>query len=263
MARAGTANGTRAGRSLDWRSAVHFAQGALAATLLVAVGVVAVRWGNEAGNLPIRAVKVEGSLRHLDPAELKRAVAAHVGGGFFAVDINAIRGAVLQRPWVDQVWVRRVWPDTLRIRVHEHVALARWGEHGLLSERGIWFAAPQEGAARELPRLSGPEGLQAALAKRYRSLRERIEPLGMRLAGIQVSDRRAWRITLDNGIEVRLGRGDVDELMTRFLDLYPRVLADAAGRVQTVDLRYTNGFAVRWKPQERQPGEAEPAVNAS
>lgn len=263
MARAKRPKGKRGSRSVDWRSGLHFAEGALFGAVLVAVGVVGMRWAGDAGSLPIRNVKVEGAFRHLDAAELKRTVAAHVGGGFFAVDIDAIRRAVARRPWVDQVWVRRVWPDTLHIRVREHVALARWGERGLVSERGVWFDAPQEPFTRELPVLSGPEGLQAVLAGRFLALRDSLAPLGLRPVRIQVTERRAWRIRLDNGIEVRLGRGDVDELMERFVALYPRVLAEAAPRVETVDLRYTNGFAVRWKPQAPQPGGADGATNAS
>jgi len=101
------------------------------------------------------------------------------------------------------------------------------------------------------------------LAVRYLELRDMLAPLGLRPAAIQVSDRRGWRVRLDNGIEVQLGRGDVDELMSKFVGLYPRVLAEAATRVETVDLRYTNGFAVRWKPEDRQPAEAEAATNAT
>ena len=255
-------NGKRALQP-DWRSWVHFSQGALVAALLLALGVLGVHWANAAGSLPIRAVKVEGTFRYLNADELKRTVAAHAGGGFFRVNIDAIRKAVAERPWVDQVWVRRVWPDTLRIGVREHVALARWGEHGLVSERGIWFAAPQDAFTRELPLLAGPEGLQPVLAARFGALRDVLAPLHLRPASIHVSERRAWRIRLDNGIEVRLGRGDVDELMAKFVTLYPRVLAETAARVETVDLRYTNGFAVHWKPQVQQPGDAAAATKTS
>ncbi len=71
-----------------------------------------------------------------------------------------------------------------------------------------------------------------------------------------VTDRRAWQMTLDNGIELRFGRGDVDALLDRFARVYLRVLSASATRIAAVDLRYTNGFAVRWKDAPDDKGKA-------
>jgi cell division septal protein FtsQ len=49
-----------------------------------------------------------------------------------------------------------------------------------------------------------------------------------------------------NGIEINLGREDFTERLQRFVDIYPRILASQSDKIAVVDLRYTNGFAVRW-----------------
>jgi cell division protein FtsQ len=40
----------------------------------------------------------------------------------------------------------------------------------------------------------------------------------------------------------------VDERLERFFDVVAPALAGDMARVQYVDLRYTNGFAVGWRP---------------
>jgi cell division protein FtsQ len=63
-----------------------------------------------------------------------------------------------------------------------------------------------------------------------------------------LSARRAWRIELDKGLTVELGRDNADVRLARFIDAYPRTIAAMGDSVQYVDLRYPNGFAVRLPP---------------
>lgn len=249
------ANKPKQRRAIPWHVWWRHGQNVLALGVLVGVVALVVHWALNPANLPIRTVKVEGAFRHLDEQELQRAVGAKVNGGFFGVDIDAIRAAVAERPWVDRVQVRRMWPDRLYIHVTEHEPLARWGDHGLVDVNGVWFGAEQQPFTQSLPQLRGPKGFERQLAQRYRSLRDGLQALGLQPVRLVMTDRRAWQMTLDNGIELRFGRGDVDALVRRFARVYPRVLAESATRIAAVDLRYTNGFAVRWKDGAAQTTE--------
>ena len=77
--------------------------------------------------------------------------------------------------------------------------------------------------------------------------------LGLRITNINVNDRRAMQLTLSNGVQLFMGRvRDTSESgteMMRFVRAYKATLAPQIDRVQFVDLRYTNGVAVRWKQQ--------------
>lgn len=238
---------SKARQPIQWGVWWRRAQNVTALGVLLGVIAAVVGWMLDPANLPIRTVKVEGAFRHLDESELQRAVTTRVHGGFFGVDIDAIREAVSERPWVDTVQVRRMWPDRLYIHVSEHRPLARWGENGLVDVNGVWFGAEQEPFTASLPELIGPKGFERQLADRYRTLSDRLQSTGLRPVRLVVTERRAWQMTLDNGIELRFGRGDVDALLGRFSKVYPRVLSESATRIAAVDLRYTNGFAVRWK----------------
>ena len=73
-----------------------------------------------------------------------------------------------------------------------------------------------------------------------------------------LSDRRAWRIVLSDGSTLLLGRHFTQERLDRFIRAWPRILRENWPRVQTLDLRYTNGFAVK-----ERPGLANPAKSSA
>jgi cell division protein FtsQ len=49
----------------------------------------------------------------------------------------------------------------------------------------------------------------------------------------------------DNGLELELGKDDVHGRLTRFLEVYPQLLHNAALSGAIADLRYSHGFALR------------------
>ncbi|MBL83971.1 MAG: cell division protein FtsQ, partial [Marinobacter sp.] len=55
---------------------------------------------------------------------------------------------------------------------------------------------------------------------------------------------------LANGIEVVLGRDQVEARFERFVTVYQERLASRSDEVRRVDARYSNGVAVQWKPSE-------------
>jgi cell division protein FtsQ len=60
-----------------------------------------------------------------------------------------------------------------------------------------------------------------------------------------VSARRAWSIGLEGGTLLELGRADIEGRLTRFVQNHAQAASLLGRRMQYVDLRYANGFAVR------------------
>jgi D-alanine-D-alanine ligase len=109
----------------------------------------------------LREVQLRGELAHTGAAEVEQAVRGRIDGNFFAVDLAQPRAALEQLPWVRRVQVRRVWPDRLEVTLEEHVALARWGDTGLVNVQGERFAGKSDAA---LPLLAGPTGSETEVA---------------------------------------------------------------------------------------------------
>ena len=197
---------------------------------------------------PITTVEVYGDLRYADLARLRELLAEQAVGGFFRVDIARIRHSLESQPWIRRASVRRVWPDTLRAEVVEQVPVARWGEEAAVNSFHEVFSPPRDSIPTELPHWQGPAGSQKELAERYRDMSALLAPLGLRVMDLALDERRAWQLKLDNGIDLRLGRKRELQRLESFVRIYPAVLAAQTKRIAVVDLRYKNGFAVRWRP---------------
>jgi cell division protein FtsQ len=173
-------------------------------------------------------------------------VRGRIDGNFFAVDLAQPRAALEQLPWVRRVHVRRVWPDRLEVTLEEHVALARWGDTGLVNVQGERFAGKSDAA---LPLLAGPAGSEAEVAQRYQRYAQLLAPLGTPLEALILSPRRAWQARLGGGLTIELGRDapndPVDGRLERFVAVHPQTLARMQRKHEYVDLRYPNGFALR------------------
>lgn len=196
---------------------------------------------------PVRNLEVEGSFQRVSPIQVEAAVAEGLDAGFLTVNLGALRERVEALDWVDRAKVSRRWPDTLIVRVVEHQAAARWGKSGLLNVRGELFAERSQHAFPELPSLAGPAGTEHDVARRYLAVRGKLAEANLSLERLELDERGSWRLVLGGGQEIRLGRRDLDERFYRFFDVVAPTLAAELKRVDYVDLRYTNGFAVGWR----------------
>src|SRR5471032_1809491 len=114
---------------------------------------------------PLREITVKGDLAHTDRGDLEIATRDRVSGNFFAADLAAIRAGLERIAWVRRADVRRVWPDRVEVTIEEHVALARWGDAGLVNTYGERFAGQTETA---LPMFAGPPRTEGEVTRRYR-----------------------------------------------------------------------------------------------
>lgn len=224
------------------------AWGALA---LLAYGAIA--WVGAQPWFALRTIEVKTPVAHVTEAQIRLVAERQVRGTFFTVDLDAVRDSLEMLPWVREARVERRWPDTLVVSLTEHVPLARWNDDALVSEAGEVFVAAD---SAKLPRLSGPEESADEVVGAYRRHQADLDRIGMRISELRLSPRWAWRIRLDNGMQLALGREQTDARLARFVDLYPRLFAASpataadAAPVEpvlpvAVDLRYPDGFALR------------------
>ena len=194
--------------------------------------------------LPIRKVAVEGEFTHLDPDVLQDVVAGAVDAGFFGVDVAKIRRHLLDEPWIREATIRRVWPDSLHVRVVEQTPFARWGEQAMLNEVGDIFAPAAEFIPVNLVRLHGPLGSEIEVLNQFIYVASELAGIEIDIATLTLSARYAWTVTTMDATEIVLGRKDLRRRLKRFLFGYTHGLAESWSRIGRVDLRYTNGFAV-------------------
>ncbi|MDI1309800.1 MAG: cell division protein FtsQ/DivIB [Methylotenera sp.] len=206
---------------------------------------------------PLREVKVDGELSHVNREQVKLIVAKHLKGNFFTLDLVKARNAFEKLPWARNVSLRRRWPDTLEVVIEEHQALARWGTIALVNTHGELFHAASGG---DLPMFYGPADGVIEVASQYGEFSKILKTANLNIANLALTPRRAWEITTTDGMVVELGRVEMQPRLEKFVSVYSRTIAGLNMKVTYADLRYPNGFAVR-KPVQIKAGEqVQPAV---
>ncbi len=199
--------------------------------------------------LPLSAVRFDGELGRLREADLREALQGQLQGGFLGVEVRAIRKGVEGLPWVDTATVQRVWPDALRITVAEQQPVARWGGAALMNARAEVFQ-PRSLPDLPLPDLAGPPGSAARVLAQYKQIRTLLAPLPIIPVGLTLDERRAWTLNLAQGGRIRLGRTSPEARLQRLVAAWPHISMAQERSLAVADLRYPNGFALRWQDED-------------
>jgi cell division protein FtsQ len=233
-----------------WDDAKQMNALAITLALLALVGLAAsfVTWFVRQPAFAFREVVVTTPLHRANGAHLEAVIREELAGTFFTMDLARARAALATVPWVRVASLRRQWPHRLEVAVEEHEPLARLDESTLVGTRGEVFQAESR---EELPRFDGPEARAAEMVERYREWNAALQPLSLELTELSLSPRGGWRVKAvgaSGPLTLELGRDEPDARLARFVGAHARTLAAlarAGTRVDVVDLRYRNGFAVR------------------
>jgi cell division protein FtsQ len=216
----------------------------LATVAAVAYGVAKLL---DARTLPISTVYVEGEFRHLSAQYLKDIVMRELKPGFFRVDVESIRAALLAEPWIDDVSVRRVWPDGVQVTVTEQRPVARWNDSSLLNRDGLLFRPKSATLPVDIVQLEGPDDTHGEVFAHYRTLQAVFPDQASAIERVTLSGSRALSFTLKDGARVLVGRKDIGGRLARLRQMLDKGLASELEIIETVDIRFTNGIAVRFR----------------
>ncbi|HHJ38078.1 MAG: hypothetical protein AXA67_02640 [Methylothermaceae bacteria B42] len=200
--------------------------------------------------MPIRYVRIEGELHHLRLPQIRK-VLAPLLANYWNVDLAVVTQAVQALPWVDRVRVERQWPDTLVLRVWEQTPYLRWGKEALMNHRGDSFIPPELKEYDRLPVLVGPDGYQTRLFEAYEQMVAALKPLGLQVLRLEVDPRRSWRVTLNGGMEMVLGRKNPLTAFQTVATSLKQLGEKRLKKVRRLDARYDHGFSVLWKVSGR------------
>ncbi|MBS3998313.1 MAG: cell division protein FtsQ/DivIB [Hydrogenophaga sp.] len=240
---------------LDIRLMAWITRALVAVLVVLGLGVV----GNWAVRHPlwsVQAITVHGDVAHQDAVTFRAHFATQLkptlSASFLTVDLEQVKRLFESVPWVRHAMVQREFPNRLRVTLQEHEAVAWWGESGsgqLVNRDGqVFDASPDDGDS--LPELAGPTAQSAEVWQLYQTLSAEFDRLDLGLVRLELTERGSWRAELDSGARMELGRGDETELLARvrrFTGTLSQLTERYAGALQSVDLRYPNGYALRMR----------------
>lgn len=193
-------------------------------------------------DLPINEIMIKGQYDSIDSEQIHLITNKYLIGNFFTVNLKSTQNAFKKLPWIRDVSVRRKWPDKLLIKIEEHNVLARWGNLGLINNYGeIFNAAFQD----DLPVFNGDEKFVMDITKKYYEINKILSKELIQVGTISLSNRLSWEIVTDNQLKIILGQDNVLKKLSLFISNYQEVLYKIKKRIEYVDLRYKDGFAVK------------------
>jgi cell division protein FtsQ len=225
---------------------------ALAGVVLLAAGAA---WLARRPAFAFDEIALAGDLQRNSVTTVRANALPHLRGNFFTMDLAQARAAFEQVPWVRHAVVRRVWPDKLVVTLEEHQPVALWsGEENsdkMVNSHGEVFEANVGDVEDDsLPEFTGPEGSSPQVLAMFHRLAPVLRPLDAEITAISLSGRGSWRVELDSGAAIELGRGTEDEVVERtqrFVRTLPQVASRFHAPLESADLRHAEGYAVKLK----------------
>ena len=160
-------------------------------------------------------------------------------------DVDAAKARVESLPWVEQATIRKLYPDTLQVRIAERTPYAIWQHDthvSLIDAEGKVISDDVGDRYSDLPLVVGAGANTrveefVALVDGFPALKPRIK------AGVRIFDRR-WDVALTDGIEILLPQDDPSGALQRIVEL-----DSASGLlsrdIAAVDLRAPDRLVVR------------------
>jgi len=196
---------------------------------------------------------VEG-VHYASASQVRHVFAQDFGRSLYLVPIQARREQLLSIDWVQDAAVSKIWPDTLRVSIHERepVAFVRLsqtrGDDGVaklaLIDRYGHILRPRVAAKFTLPVISGLRETESVESRRARVMRatallNEIGPLGAQVSEVDASDPNNLIVAEHVGNEVvnlMLGEENYAERLRNFLANYNEI-KEKRPDAKTLDLR--------------------------
>ena len=166
-------------------------------------------------------------------------------------EVEQVKQGLRELGWVHHANVRKNWPHAIEVEVLPEIVIAYWNESGFISREGsVLHTEILMGG--DLPHLYGPAGSELNVMAKFQQLSQMLNNYGLEIKVLTVNKRGSWSLETENKVEVLLGKEDLKSRMQRFLTVSVRLAERGDSMsVRTIDARYTNGVAVRFKAKNQ------------
>ncbi|MFL6463246.1 MAG: cell division protein FtsQ/DivIB [Bryobacteraceae bacterium] len=195
---------------------------------------------------------VEG-IRYASASQIRHVFAEDFGRSLYLVPVGKRRERLLQIDWIEEVSIARIWPNTLKVQVHERTPVAfvhlppnaKDGmSHFALIDREGFILRPKVAAKFTLPVITGiresePLDDRRARVHRVLAMLKEIGPLSKDISEINSADPNNLTVAEhveDTVVNLMLGDENYAERLQNFLANYSEIRAKRPD-VKTLDLR--------------------------
>ena len=223
----------------------------LIAGLLIAIAVTAYNIYQrvlQQNLFPLKRVIIREPLRYGDMGEVSEIIRNHHQRDLMHMDVALLADEMQRLDWIAKASVYKRWPDAVEVELEERVPVVRWGGSAYLDAAGEPFSIPDNDKLRQLFTLHGPDGYEKQVLQYYQLIAPWLASQHLEIKELLLDQRLIWHARLDNGLDVILGRDQLNERLKKLAVVNAKVIEPYQRYIDAIDLRYHDGFSVRWKP---------------
>ncbi|HSP86244.1 MAG TPA: cell division protein FtsQ/DivIB [Psychrobacter sp.] len=167
---------------------------------------------------------------------------------FFTSDLQALRDITTSLAWVDQVSISRDWQRGIVVTALPKQAVANFGTERLVDAKGNVFvpADSRDLTQEQFATLQGDMTQAPVIMQQLQQVNDWYAPLGLQVEDIILSPRMTWLIRFDNGLRIIVDNENTAQKLLNLSQLLGNQLNNRRDEIQSVDLRYKNGFTIAW-----------------
>ncbi len=216
--------------------------------LLIAISVVMVK--RVINKFPVVDVSISSeNLNEIQLKQITQAVKAQPKGNFFTVELQGMHEEISSLSWVKQVDVTRSWDRGVQIKVLPRKPIARFGSEYLLDVQGQVYVPADGNLAVDdsLVTLQGSPEQAELIMTQMHQVNEWFAPLGLSVEDMILTPRMTWLIKFNSGLRLLVDGENTTQKLLNVSKVLQNQLANKQKKIQSIDLRYKNGFAIAWK----------------
>lgn len=210
---------------------------------------------------------VEG-IHYASTSQIRHVFAEDFGRSLYLVPIQKRRQQLLEIDWVEDATVSKIWPNTLKVRIHERKPVAfvrlrpnrRDGMSQLaLIDKDGYILRPRIAARFTLPVITGiresePLEDRRARVRRVLGMLKELGPLAEQISEVNVSDPNNLIVAEhaeNNVVNLMLGDENYTDRLQNFLANYAEIRAKRPD-AKTLDLRVDGAITTVGEEQSEQ-----------
>lgn len=187
--------------------------------------------------------------------QLNETMQAQQVGSFFTTDLSILQNAALRMPWIEDVSIQRDWNRGIVISALARQPVAKFGSERLIDATGHAYipADSQSLYQPDFANLQGDSSQSVAIMQMTQQVNEWYAPVGIQIQDVFLSPRMTWLFRFNNGMRIIVDNENTYQKLFTVSQLLDNQLANRQDQIQSVDLRYKNGFAITWKSDNVDP----------
>lgn len=213
---------------------------------LIILGILFWGWQyiHQKGRFPVENVKVEGTYHFVSQSNLREILLPEITQGFFNIDVDQLQNQLALLPGIKSASIRRSWPNTIYVSLTEYKPIAYFNNDQLITENGFIFKPQVMNDLKPMPKFFTTKVHAKLIIKTDEQLNQLAKENKLSINQISFIGNQ-WIVDLSDGLNITLGSEKINVRFEKLLKVLPQIMANNKP-VQLIDMRYSNGFAVKW-----------------